>query len=198
MRKIEVLSFVTLDGVMQAPGGPLEDTSGEFTYGGWTVPYFDAFAGEMMGDQMKDRSDLLLGRKTYEIFASYWPHHAAEWPGINEVNKYVVSSKEVDLSWKNSKWIQVDPANEIRKLKQEEGPDIQVHGSGNLIQTLLSNDLVDRLRLKIFPVTLGRGKRLFGSGTNSAAFKLISCKTSPMGVIFADYERDGELQTGSF
>lgn len=198
MRKIIVLSFVSLDGVMQAPGGPEEDTTGGFKYGGWTWPYFDEFAGKIMGEQMKERSDLLLGRKTFEIFASYWPQHADEWQGINEITKYVVSHKPMELTWKNSVQIKGDVVARIKELKREDGPGLQVHGSGNFIQTLLSNDLVDELWLKIFPVTLGNGKRLFAEGASPAAFRLTESQVSPGGVIFANYERAGEVQTGSF
>lgn len=195
MRKIIVLTFVTLDGVMQAPGGPDEDTSGGFNYGGWTVPYFDEFLGQVMGGQMSKPSDLLLGRKTFEIFASYWPEHDDQWPTINTMNKYVVSSTLTSHEWQNS--IFLKNVEEIKKLKEQDGPDLQVHGSATLIQTLLEHDLVDELWLKIFPVTLGSGKRLFGDGTIPAAFKLIETKSSPTGVIVASYERSGEVKTGS-
>lgn len=198
MRKVIVLSFITLDGVMQAPGGPEEDSSGGFKYGGWTVPYFDEFSGNLMGEQMKGRSDLLLGRKTFEIFASHWPEHADGWPGINEVTKYVVSHKSLKLTWENSVQLEGDVVARIKELKGEDGPDLQVHGSANFIQTLLSNDLADELWLKIFPITLGKGKRLFAEGAIPAAFKLSHSQVSPGGVIFANYERAGEVQTGSF
>src|SRR5699024_7332230 len=179
MRKIIVLSFISLDGVMQAPGGPEEDTSGGFKYGGWTVPYFDEFSGNLMGKQMEGRSDLLLGRKTYNIFASYWPEHAKEWPGINDVTKYVASRGSLDLSWENSVQLEGDVSEKIKELKAVGGPDIQVHGSGAFIQTLLSNDLADELWLKIFPITLGKGKRLFANVSIPAAFKLTDSTISP-------------------
>ncbi|MGP8304802.1 dihydrofolate reductase family protein [Vibrio sp. YIC-376] len=200
MRKIRVIEFVSLDGVVQAPGGRDEDSSGNFAYGGWTVPYFDEFTGKVMSEQMSlDRVELLLGRKTYEIFASYWPHHAEGWPGINEVKKYVVShNAELDLSWENSEILSGDIARKLHELKNDDGPDLHVWGSSNLVQTLLKNDLVDELWLKIFPVTLGFGKRLFGNGTMPLAFNLIDTKISPLGVIVAKYERAGEVQTGSF
>lgn len=198
MRKIIVLEFVTLDGIMQAPGGPEEDISGGFKYGGWTVPYFDDFSGEVMGQQMKQPFSLLLGRKTFEIFASYWPQHASDWPGINEATKYVVSNTLTSSDWENSIFIKGDVVGELKKLKTQDGPDLQVYGSGNLIQTLLQHNLVDKLWLKIFPVTLGGGKRLFANGTVPAAFKLTDSKVSPSGVIFANYERAGEVRTGSF
>jgi dihydrofolate reductase len=200
MRKIIVITFVSLDGVMQAPGGPEEDISGGFKYGGWTTPYFDEFAGKVMGEQMSlERSELLLGRKTYEIFAGYWPHHAAGWPGINEVKKYVAShNSSYKLDWENSVLLSDNVAEIVKKLRNEDGPDLHVWGSGNLIQTLLKHDLVDELWLKIFPVTLGPGKRLFDEGTIPVAFKLTDCKSSPLGVIVANYKRVGEVKTGSF
>jgi dihydrofolate reductase len=198
MRKLIVLSFISLDGVMQAPGGPEEDKSGDFKFGGWTAPFFDDFAGNEMEEQMSHNSDLLLGRKTYEIFAGYWPDHSPEWPGINDVTKYVISTKLKDSSWNNSVFIGENVAEEIKKIKEQDGPDIQVHGSGNLIQTLMENDLVDEYWLKIFPVILGKGKKLFDSGTQPQAFELLETKTTPTGVIFAKYKRAGEVKTGSF
>lgn len=198
MRKIIVLEFITLDGVMQAPGGPEEDTSGDFKFGGWTVPYFDDFSGKVMSEQMSQPFELLLGRTTFEIFASYWPQHEDEWPGVNDVKKYVVSNTLTRHAWKNSIVIKSDVVDEIKKLKMQNGPDLQVYGSGKLIQTLLQNDLVDELWLKTFPITLGSGKRLFAEGTIPAAFKLVDSKVSPSGVVFANYERAGEVKTGSF
>jgi len=197
MRKIIVLSFVTLDGVMQAPGGPDEDTSDAFKYGGWTAPYFaaaDEAAGELMAKQMKP-ADLLLGRKTFEIFASYWPKHADYWPGINDVTKYVMSSTLEKSGWKNS--VILKSVDDIHMLRESEGSDIQVHGSGNLIQTLLKQDLVDELWLKTFPITLGVGKRLFGEGTIPAAYTLTESLVTPGGVIFANYKRAGDVETGT-
>jgi dihydrofolate reductase len=198
MRKIIVLTFITLDGVMQGPGGPTEDTSGNFTYGGWTVPYFDEFLGEVMTEQMSDPFDLLLGRKTFEIFASYWPHHEEEGAGINKATKYVASKTLTEHEWKKSVFLKGNVADEIKKLKGQDGPDLQVHGSGDLIQTLLEHDLVDEFWLKIFPVTLGMGKRLFDKGTIPASFTLVDSKTSPSGVIIARLKRAGEVKTGSF
>ncbi|MDW7774680.1 MAG: dihydrofolate reductase family protein [Desulfobulbaceae bacterium] len=198
MRKLVVLTFLTLDGVMQAPGGPEEDTSGGFKYGGWVVPHFDEFSGKVMAEQMGHPFDLLLGRKTYEIFASYWPQHETDWPGVNKATKYVVSTQNLKFEWKNSVLLQGNIAEEIKKLKGQDGPDLQVYGSGNLAQTLFEHDLVDELWLKIFPVTLGIGKRLFAEGTIPAAFKLIDSKVSPSGVIFANYKRAGKVKTGSF
>ncbi len=198
MRKIVVLEFITLDGVMQAPGGPEEDTSGDFKYGGWTAPYFDDFSGKVMAEQMKQPFSLLLGRKTFEIFASYWPQHENAWPGVNDATKYVVSNSLKKHKWSNSVFINNNVVEELKKLKQQDGPDFKVYGSGNLIQTLLKNDLVDELWLKIFPITLGKGKRLFDNGTIPAAFKLLESKTSPSGIIFANYKRFGKVKTGSF
>jgi len=198
MRKLVVLTFLTLDGVMQAPGGPEEDTSGGFKYGGWVVPHSDEFLGKVMAEQMGHPFDLLLGRKTYEIFASYWPQHETDWPGVNKATKYVVSTQNLKFEWKNSVLLQGNIAEEIKKLKGQDGPDLQVYGSGNLAQTLFKHDMVDELWLKIFPITLGTGKRLFAEGTIPAAFKLIDSKVSPSGVIIANYERAGEVKTGSF
>lgn len=199
MRKIVVLTFISLDGVMQAPGGPEEDTSGGFQYGGWTVPYWDEFSGKIMGEQMGMPFDLLLGRKTYDIFAGYWPkQEGAIADPFNKATKYVVSASSPELTWANSVLIEGDVVAKLKELKGEDGPMLQVHGSGNLVQTLFKNDLVDKLWLKIFPVTLGSGKRLFGEGTIPAAFELTESKISPKGVIFANYKRAGEVKTGSF
>ena len=198
MRKIIVLSFITLDGVMQAPGGPQEDTDGGFKYGGWVVPHFDEQGGQIMHEQMTKPLDLLLGRRTYEIFASYWPTHESEWPGINSVTKYVVSSTRTNSLWDNTVFIKDNVVEAIRRLKQQDGPDLQVHGSSNLIQTLLAHDLVDEFWLKIFPVTLGTGKRLFDKGTIPASYTLLESKSSPSGVIFATFKRAGDVETGSF
>jgi len=192
-----VLSFITLDGVMQAPGGPTEDTSGNFTYGGWLVPYFDDFVGKAMAEQMSRPFDLLLGRKTFEIFASYWPQHPEEGPEINNATKYVASNTLTKHEWNKSVFIKGDVVEEIKKLKQQDGPELQVHGSGNLIQTLMKHDLVDEFWLKIFPVTLGKGKRLFGEGTIPASYTLVESKSSPSGVIIATFKRAGEVKTGS-
>ena len=197
MRKIIVLSFITLDGVMQAPGGPEEDMSNDFKYGGWTAPFFheaDNAAGELMEKQMKS-ADLLLGRKTFEIFASYWPEHADYWQGINDVTKYVMSNTMEKSDWKNSVFLK--SVDDIKRLKSSEGSDIQVHGSGNLVQTLLKHDLVDELWLKIFPITIGKGKRLFGQGTVPSAFTVTESLVTPNGVIFVNYKRDGEVKTGT-
>ena len=183
---------------MQAPGGPDEDTSGDFTYGGWTVPYFDEFLGNVMTEQMVQPFDLLLGRKTFEIFASYWPYHEEEGPGINRATKYVVSNTLTTHEWKESVFLSGNVVEAVRKLKEGDGPDLQVHGSGELIQTLLEHDLVDECWLKIFPVTLGMGKRLFGNGTIPASFTLVDSRSSPSGVMIATLKREGEVRTGSF
>jgi dihydrofolate reductase len=198
MRKIIVLTFMSLDGVMQGPGGPTEDTSGNFTLGGWTVPYFDEFLGNTMGEQMGHPFDLLLGRKTFEIFASYWPHHPEEGAGINNATKYVASNTLKKHEWQRSVFLSGNVPEELRKLKESEGAELQVHGSANLIQTLMEHDLVDEFWLKIFPVTLGMGKRLFANGTIPAAYTLTDSKTSPSGVIIVTLKRAGELKTGSF
>jgi dihydrofolate reductase len=198
MRKVIVLSFMTLDGVIQAPGGPEEDTSGNFKYGGWVFTFFDEFVGTVMVEQMSNNADLLLGRKTFEIFESYWPDHEKDWPGINQVTKYVASNTLIKSDWNNTVFLKGNIEDQIKKLKQQDGPDIQVHGSGNFIQTLLKYDLVDEFWLKIFPVTLGKGKRLFEGGSIPASFSLSEYKVSPKGVFIASYKRDGEVKTGSF
>lgn len=199
MRKIVVLSFISMDGVMQAPGGPEEDTSGDFKYGGWTVPYWDESSGDVMTKQMSMPFDLLLGRKTYDIFASYWPkQEGAIADPFNKTTKYVVSDSSPELEWENSVLVEGDVVANLKDLKEQDGPMLQVHGSGNMIQTLLRADLVDELWLKIFPVTLGKGKRLFAEGTIPAAFEITSSQITEKGVIIANYKRAGEVQTGSF
>lgn len=197
MRKIIALMFMTLDGVIQAPGGPEEDTSGNFKFGGWTAPYFDDFSAKVMAEQMKQPFSLLLGRKTFDIWAAFWPQHEDQWPGVNDVTKYVVSNSIKTSDWSNSVFINENVVENLKKLKKEAGPNIQVYGSSNLMQTLLKNDLVDELWLKIFPITLGEGKRLFESGTIPAAFTLTGTQISPSGVIIANYKRSGEVKTGS-
>jgi dihydrofolate reductase len=194
MRKIIVLSFITLDGVMQAPGGPDEDKSSGFEYGGWSAPYSDEVSGKAMQKQMAP-TDILLGRKTFEIFANYWPQHADYWPGINEVTKYVLSNTIDKSDWQNSVFLK--SVDDIKKLKSSEGGDIKVWGSGELTQLLLQHDLVDELWLKTYPLLLGKGKKLFGSGTISAAFTLIESSVTPNGVIFANYKRAGKVKTGT-
>lgn len=201
MRKIIVLSFISLDGVMQAPGGPEEDTSGGFKYGGWTFPFFDEASGKIMNEQINDKYDLLLGRKTYDIFAAYWPKQSEEnfvTNPFNHATKYVASKTLTNPTWENTVVLKDDVLAELKKLKQSEGKDLQVHGSGNFVQTLLKNDLIDELWLKFFPVTLGMGKKLFAEGTIPAGFILTECKHTPSGVIFANYKRGGDIKTGKF
>ena len=183
---------------MQGPDGPTEDTSGNFTYGGWTVPYFDDFLGQVMTEQMSRPFDLLLGRKTFKIFAPYWPYDAGGENPINKATKYVASNTLKKHEWSKSVFLKSEVVEEIKKLKQQDGPDLQVHGSGNLIQTLMKYDLVDEFWLKIFPVTLGKGKRLFDKGTIPASYTLVESKSSPSGVIIASFKRAGEVKTGSF
>jgi dihydrofolate reductase len=195
MRDLVVLTLVSLDGVIQAPGGEGEDPSGSFDLEGWTVPYVDDVVGNEVTKQMGQPFDLLLGRKTYEIFASYWPHHDSP---INEATKYVVSNSAINTDWEETIQIKGDVVAEIENLKHQDGPMLQVYGSGNLVQTLLANHLVDQLWLKVFPVTLSKGKRLFGEGTIPAAFTLSDSQVSPSGVIIASYRREGEVQLGSF
>jgi dihydrofolate reductase len=214
MRKLLVNTFMTLDGVMQAPGGPEEDPTGGFTHGGWSVPYFDEVMGQTMGEFMDKPFDLLLGRKTYEIFAAHWPHvtererearggtpsdvedPAAE--ALNRATKYVASRTLDKVEWNNSQLLEGDVAEAVAKLKTGSGPEIQVHGSGNLMQTLIKHDLVDEYQLMIFPVLLGNGKRLFSDGTIPSGLKLVDTKTSGTGVVIATYERAGEVEHGSF
>ncbi|WP_413997917.1 dihydrofolate reductase family protein [Flavobacterium sp. W1B] len=195
MRKIIVLSFITLDGVMQAPGGPEEDTSGGFKYGGWSAPYEDEVGGKLVQKELKQSVDYLLGRKTFEIWEDYWPKHTGIWPGINDGMKYVMSKTRKKSDWKNTLFI--ESLEDIKKLKNSEGSDIQVWGSSTLIQLLFKNDLVDELRLKIYPLTLGTGKKLFDNGTIAAAFTLIDSSVTPSGVVFANYKRAGKVKTGT-
>jgi dihydrofolate reductase len=200
MRKLLVSTFLTLDGVMQAPGGPEEDPSGGFAHGGWSVNYWDEQMGQVMGESMSMPFDLVLGRKTYEIFAAHWPH-VTDDPGAEQLNratKYVASRTLRSLDWSNSILIEGDVGEEIATLKQQEGPELQVHGSANLIQTLLRHKLIDEYRLWIFPVVVGPGKRLFSDGTIPAGLKLVDTKVSTTGVVIATYEPAGEIVTGSF
>ncbi|MFL5787648.1 MAG: dihydrofolate reductase family protein [Flavisolibacter sp.] len=199
MRKIIVLSMITLDGVMQAPGGPKEDTSGGFKYGGWTVSYGDEVYGQVMEKELKP-ADYLLGRKTFKIWAGYWPEHGNFWPAINEGTKYVFSksmkkSDPLVTGWKNS--VVIKNVADIKKIKNSKGSDIQVWGSSELVHLLLKNDLVDELRLKIHPLTLGRGKKLFDNGTIPAAFTLTDSIVTTTGVIIANYKRAGKVKTGT-
>lgn len=194
MRKIFVLEFMTLDGVIQAPGGSKEDKAEGFKYGGWMGPYFEAeVGGQEMDKQMKATAALLLGRKTYAIWTGFWPTHTATWPQVNKITKYVVSKTLKNPTWENT--VVIRDIEELKKLKNSDGPDLQVYGSADLVQTLMKHDLVDEFWLKIFPITLGSGKRLFEKGTIPAAFKLVHSKIAPTGVIFASYKRAGEVKT---
>jgi dihydrofolate reductase len=199
MRKLIVHAFLTLDGVMQAPGSP-NDKSGGFTHGGWTVPFWDDAIAEWQGEATSAPVDLLLGRKTYEIFAGYWPR-ATDVAGaevFNDARKYVVSRTLSRLDWQNSTLVEGHVGKAVAQLKATDGPDIQVQGSGNLVQTLLSEDLVDGLRLLLYPIVLGKGKRLFAEGTIPRAFALVESAASPSGVVMARYQRSGDVTLGSF
>jgi dihydrofolate reductase len=195
MRKIIVLSMITLDGVMQAPGGPEEDESGSFKYGGWTAPLGDEVGGKAVQKELQQPADYLLGRKTFEIWEGYWPEHADFWPGINDGTKYVLSKTRKKSGWKNSVFI--ESLAGIKNLKTSEGPDIQVWGSSKLIHLLLENDLVDELRLKIYPLILGEGKKLFANSANPGAFTLTENVVTSTGVIIGNYKRAGEVRRGT-
>ena len=200
MRKLIVSTFLTLDGVMQAPGGPGEDDSDGFAHGGWSVRYWDDLMGEVMGAAMSVPFDLVLGRRTYDIFAAHWPH-ASDADGakpLNDATKYVASRSRPTLEWRNSVLIEGDVAEGVAALKQQDGPELQVHGSGNLVQTLLRHDLVDQYRLWIFPLVLGSGKRLFSEGTIPSGLRLVDSRVSTTGVFIGTYEPAGEVVTGSF
>lgn len=210
MRKLVTAAFVSLDGVMQAPGGPEEDPSGGFRHGGWIAPYSDPAFGRGTAENGGRPYDLLLGRRTYDIFAGYWPHVAVDpdaspfadaVAGIarafNQATKHVASRSQTEFGWQHSRWLGPDTVAAVRALKEGDGPDLLTQGSGDLLQTLLAADLVDELRLLIFPVTLGGGKRLFGAGTQPAAFRLAASVTAASGVLLATYERAGPLRTGS-
>ena len=200
MRELMVASFLTLDGVMQAPGGPGEDESDGFSLGGWSVNYWDETMQEAMGAAMGKPFDLVLGRKTYDIFAAYWPN-AGDEPGaqpLNDATKHVASRSRPDLDWQNSVLIDGDVAEGVAALKEQDGPELQVHGSGELIQTLLTHDLIDRFQLMIFPLVVGKGKRLFADGTVPAALELVDSKVASTGVVIATYEPAGEIETGTF
>jgi dihydrofolate reductase len=200
MRKIITTTFVTLDGVMQAPGGPQEDTSGGFTQGGWSANYWDELMGNIMTGFMQLPFELLLGKRTYDIFAAFWPNtdqdQSVAQP-FNATRKYVVSHSPAKLGWQNSTLVTGNVPEEIKRLKAMDAPDLWVHGSGNLIQTLLKNDLVDRMHIWTFPVTVGDGKRLFAERIPPTGLKLVDCKSATTGVIVATYEPAGMLQTGS-
>ena len=200
MRKITVLSFITLDGVMQAPGGPEEDPSEDFKYGGWSAPYDGDEVSDKVMQKQLEPADLLLGRKTFEIFANYWPEHADYWPGVIDVTKYALSntitgSDPIVTRWKNS--VILKSVADIEKLKNSEGPDIKIWGSSKLVQLLLKHDLVDEFWLNIYPVILGKGKRLFDGEAIPAAFTLVESTVTPKGVIMANYKKAGEVKTGT-
>jgi dihydrofolate reductase len=200
MRKLVVNTFLTLDGVMQAPGGPEEDSAGGFDYGGWSVNYWDEIMGELMGRVMGKPFDLVLGRKTYEIFAAYWPHATEEQGAkpLNDAKKYVASRTLESLEWANSVLIEGDVAEGVAALKNEDGPELQVHGSANLIQTLLSHQLIDQFNLWTFPVVVGQGKRLFEDGTVPSGLRLVDSTVSTTGVLIGTYVPAGEIPTGTF
>jgi dihydrofolate reductase len=197
MRKIIVLEHISLDGVIQAPGGPDEDTSDGFAYGGWSAPYSDPTLRTLLRKPMNMPFDLLLGRKTFDIWAPYWPQHADIWPAVNTATKYVASNTMTSHEWQPSVFLNGDIAEKVTKLKQQQGPDIHVWGSGNLLQTLIRHDLVDTFWLMIYPITLGAGKRLFADGTIPMAFKVSESQVTPSGVIVVNYERAGAIITGS-
>jgi dihydrofolate reductase len=200
MRKLIVSTFLTLDGVMQAPGGPGEDDSDGFAHGGWSVNYWDERMGQVMGEAMSAPFDLVLGRKTYDIFAAHWPL-ATDDPGakpLNDATKYVASRGRPPLAWSNSVLIDGDAADGIAALKNDEGPELQVHGSADLIQTLLRHSLVDEYRLWVFPVVIGSGKRLFAEGAIPSGLKLVDTTVSTTGVVIGTYQPAGEIVSGSF
>ena len=197
MRKVIVLEHISLDGVIQAPGGPEEDASGGFAYGGWTAPYSDDVLGAAIRRQMNMPFDLLLGRNTFEIWEPYWPQHADAWPGVNTATKYVASNTMTSGEWQPSVFLGGDIAEKTIKLKQQPGPDLHVWGSGNLLQTLIKHDLVNAFWLMIYPITLGVGKRLFADGTIPAAFKVTESKVGSTGVIVVNYERAGAISIGN-
>lgn len=202
MRKVIVGAFASLDGIMQAPGGPDEDPVGGFDHGGWAFPYFDESMGEAVDEMFANQFDLLLGRKTYDIFAAHWPHAGADDPIgslFDRVTKYVATrSPDLKLDWRNSQTLGADAVAGVKKLKEENGPNLLTQGSTDFLQTLLRNDLVDELYISFFPVVLGKGKRLFGDGASPAAFKLLGSRTSGSGVTVNKYARAGEIVTGSF
>lgn len=197
MRKVIVLEHITLDGVIQAPGGPGEDTNGNFAYGGWVAPYSDPIVGDLIRKQMNMPFDLLIGRKTFEIWEQYWPQHGDIWPNVNTATKYVASNTMTSSEWQPSVFLNGDIAEKVAKIKQQQGPDLHVWGSGNLIQTLMKHDLIDVFWLMICPLTLGSGKRLFVNGTMPAAFKVTESTIAQNGVIVVNYERAGAITIGS-
>jgi dihydrofolate reductase len=195
MRKVIVISNLSLDGVIQAMGGPDEDPSGGFEYGGWINQFSDEVVGGVIRREMDMPFDLLIGRKTFDIWEPYWPQHADVWPGVNTATKYIASNTRTCSEWQPTEFLGGDIVEEVSKLKQQPGPNLHVYGSGNLVQTLMTHDLVDAFWLKIYPLTLGSGKRLFADGTIPAAFKVTESEVSPNGVIIANYERDGAITT---
>ena len=197
MRKLIVLEHISLDGVIQAPGGPDEDPSGGFPYGGWIAPYSNEVLGTLLRRKMNLPFDLLLGRKTFDIWEPYWPQHADAWPGVNTATKYVASNTRMSSKWEPSVFWNGDIPENVANLKQQPGPDLNVWGSGHLLQTLIRHDLVDAFWLMIYPVTLGDGKRLFAEGTIPAAFKVTESNVTPNGVMVVNYERAGAITTGS-
>ena len=196
MRRVIALEHITLDGVLQAPGGPDEDTSGGFTFGGWIAPYSDPVLGTLLRRQMNLPFDLLIGRKTFEIWEPYWPHHADVWPGVNAATKYVASNTMTSSEWQPTVFLNGDIAAKVAEIKQRQGPDLHVWGSSDLLQTLMKHDLVDTFWLMIYPITLGVGKRLFADGTIPAALKVTESEVTPNGVIVVNYERAGATTTG--
>ena len=196
MRKVIVLEHISLDGVIQAPGGPDEDPSGDFAYGGWIAPYADAMLSTALRRQMHKPFNLLLGRKTYAIWAPYWPQHGDAWPGVNAATKYIASNTLMAGEWQPAIFLSGDIGEKVAKIKQQPGPDLNVWGSGNLIQTLIKQDLVDVFWLMIYPITLGGGKRLFADGTIPAAFKVTESTVTTKGVLVVNYERAGALTSG--
>lgn len=198
MRKVIALEFMSLDGVIQAGGGPQEDTSGGFAYGGWQAPYSDEALGATMSKQMSLPFDLLIGRVTFEIWEPYWPQHDDIWHNVNTATKYIASNTRTSSEWQPTVFLSGDIAQKVAELKQQPGPDLHVYGSANLLQTLFKHDLVDELWLKIYPLTLGSGKKLFADGTIPAAFKVTESQISPNGIIIANYVRAGAVTTGSF
>lgn len=195
MRKLIALEHISLDGVIQAPGGPDEDTSGGFAHGGWIAGYSDESLGTALRRQMNMPFDLLVGRTTFEIWEPYWPQHADAWPNVNTATKYVASNTRTSSKWQPSVFLNGDIAEKVAKIKQQHDSDLHVWGSGNLIQTLIKHDLVDVFWLMIYPITLGAGKRLFAEGTVPTAFKVTESKVTSSGVIIVNYERTSALNS---
>jgi len=198
MRKVIAILHISMDGVIQAPGGTQEDTEGGFMYGGWITPFSDQILGTTIRAQMNMPFDLLMGRKTYDIWAPYWPQHGDIWKNVNSATKYVASNTLTSGDWQPSVFLGGDVAEKVANLKQQDAPDLHVYGSSILLQTLIKHDLVDAYWLKIYPITLGSGKRLFADGTIPASFKVTDSKISPSGIIVVNYERAGGLITGNF